>query len=49
LSAVTVDEVAGAAAEFLAPSKLVGVAVGDASLVVEPLSRITEVEVATGA
>jgi predicted Zn-dependent peptidase len=48
LSAVTVDEVAEAAAEFLAPSKLVGVAVGEASLIAEPLSRITEVEVASG-
>jgi predicted Zn-dependent peptidase len=48
LSAVTVDQVAEVAAEFLAPSRLVGVAVGDASVIAEPLSRLTAVEVSSG-
>jgi predicted Zn-dependent peptidase len=38
LSAVTVDEVSAAAAEFFAPSKLVDVVVGDAAAIMQPLS-----------
>jgi predicted Zn-dependent peptidase len=45
LTAVTVDEVAAAAAEFLAPQALVAVAVGDADRIVGPLQRIVDVEV----
>jgi zinc protease len=41
---VTVEQVAEAAAEFLAPRRLVGVAVGDAQLITGPLSAITEIE-----
>jgi predicted Zn-dependent peptidase len=48
IAAVTIDDVAEVAAEFLAPSKLIGVAVGDAAAIFEPLSRIVEVEVNGG-
>ncbi len=41
---VTAEQVAGAAAEFLAPSKLVGVAVGDLDKISTPLARILEIE-----
>jgi zinc protease len=41
---VTVEQVAEAAAEFLAPRRLVSVAVGDAQLITGPLSAITEIE-----
>lgn len=44
LAAVTVDQVAEVAAEFLPPRKLVGVAVGDAAAITAPLSGIVEVE-----
>ncbi|HEX2903277.1 MAG TPA: pitrilysin family protein [Jatrophihabitans sp.] len=44
LLAVTVDEVAAAAARFLAPQRLVGVAVGDAGSITEPLAAIIDVE-----
>ncbi len=47
LAAVTVDQVAEVAAEFLAPQQLVAIAVGDASLIVDPLSRVTDVAVVT--
>lgn len=41
---VTVDEVAEVAAKYLAPQQLVGVAVGDAGLITEPLAAIIDVE-----
>jgi predicted Zn-dependent peptidase len=41
---VTAEQVAEAAAEFLAPRRLVSVAVGDAELITGPLSAITEIE-----
>jgi predicted Zn-dependent peptidase len=41
---VTVDEVAEVAAEFLAPRRLVGVAVGDAAAISSRLAAITEIE-----
>ncbi|MDQ2959350.1 MAG: insulinase family protein, partial [Actinomycetota bacterium] len=41
---VTVEQVAEAAAEFLAPRKLIGVAVGDAGLITGPLAGIIEIE-----
>jgi predicted Zn-dependent peptidase len=44
LASVTAAEVAEAAAEFLAPRKLVGVAVGDAGAITAPLAGIIEVE-----
>jgi predicted Zn-dependent peptidase len=44
LQAVTIDDVAAVAAEFLAPRKLVGVAVGDAAKIVGPLAGIIDVE-----
>ncbi|MCL2781511.1 MAG: insulinase family protein, partial [Actinomycetia bacterium] len=44
LAAVSVDEVLAAAAEFFAPSRLVGVVVGDADAITEPLSRMLLVE-----
>jgi zinc protease len=44
LAAVTVDQVAEVAAEFLAPTSLVGVAVGDADRIAGPLGRIVEVQ-----
>ena len=44
LLAVTADEVAEAAAQFLAPRRLVGVAVGDAGAITAPLAAIIEVE-----
>ena len=44
LAKVTVEEVAEAAAEYLAPRKLVGVAVGDAGAITAPLAGIVEVE-----
>jgi zinc protease len=44
LAKVTVGDVAEAAAEFLAPRRLVGVAVGDARAITTPLAGIVEVE-----
>jgi len=44
LAKVTVAEVAEVAAEFLAPRRLVGVAVGDAGAITAPLAGIVEVE-----
>lgn len=44
LAGVTVAEVAEVAAEFLAPRRLVGVAVGDAGAITGPLAGIVEVE-----
>jgi zinc protease len=44
LAHVTVAEVAEVAAEFLAPRALVGVAVGDASIITGPLAGILDVE-----
>ena len=44
LAKVTVADVAEVAAEFLAPRKLVGVAVGDAAAITAPLAGIVEVE-----
>jgi len=44
LSKVTVAEVAEVASEFLSPRKLVGVAVGDATTITAPLSRVIDVE-----
>lgn len=41
---VTAEQVAEVAAQFLAPRRLVGVAVGDAELISGPLSAITEIE-----
>jgi len=41
---VTAEQVAEVAAEFLAPRRLVSVAVGDAELIWSPLSAITEIE-----
>jgi predicted Zn-dependent peptidase len=41
---VTAEEVAEAAAQFLAPRRLLGVAVGDAELITGPLSAIAEIE-----
>ncbi len=45
LGAVTVDEVFEVAAEFLAPNRMIGVAVGDASLIADSLAGIVDVEV----
>lgn len=44
LAKVSVAEVAEVAAEFLAPRRLVGVAVGDAGAITAPLAGIVEVE-----
>ncbi|HST47834.1 M16 family metallopeptidase [Jatrophihabitans sp.] len=44
LARVTVADVAEVAAEFLAPRRLVGVAVGDAGAITAPLAGIVEVE-----
>jgi predicted Zn-dependent peptidase len=44
LAKVTVGEVAEVAAEFLAPRRLIGVAVGDAGAITAPLAGIVEVE-----
>jgi zinc protease len=44
LAKVTVAEVAEVAAEFLAPRRLAGVAVGDAGAITAPLAGIVEVE-----
>jgi len=41
---VTAEQVTEAAAQFLAPRRLVSVAVGDAELITGPLSAITEIE-----
>ena len=41
---VTAAEVAEAAAQFLAPRRLVSVAVGDAGQITGPLSAVTEIE-----
>ena len=41
---VTAEQVAEVAGQFLAPRRLVGVAVGDAELISGPLSAITEIE-----
>jgi predicted Zn-dependent peptidase len=41
---VTVADVAEAAAQFLAPRRLVSVAVGDAEQITGPLSAVTEIE-----
>ena len=46
LAEVTAEQVADVSAEFLAPQRLVGVAVGDAEAIVDPLSRLTAVDVA---
>jgi zinc protease len=46
LAAVTLDEVAAAAASYLAPRRLIGVAVGDAGATAAAISRLTDVEVA---
>ncbi len=43
LAKVTVDEVSAAAAQFFGPARFVGVVVGDASRIVEPLSALTSV------
>jgi zinc protease len=48
LGAVTIADVAEASAKFLAPSKIVAVAVGDAAQVAGPLSGILDVEVTSG-
>ena len=45
LAVVTIDEVAAAAAEYLSPQRMIGVAVGDAEQITEPLSRVIEVAV----
>jgi len=45
LAGTTIDEVAAAAAQFLAPARLVGVAVGDADAVAGPLSGVVDLEV----
>jgi predicted Zn-dependent peptidase len=44
LAEVTAGEVAEVAAEFLAPRRLVGVAVGDAERITAPLAALVEVE-----
>lgn len=44
LRQVTAEQVAEAAAQYLAPRRLVSVAVGDAELITGPLSAITEIE-----
>jgi zinc protease len=44
LAKVTVEQVAEVAAEFLAPRRLIGVAVGDAGAITAPLAGIVEVE-----
>jgi predicted Zn-dependent peptidase len=44
LAEVTVADVTEVAAEFLAPRKLIGVAVGDAGAITAPLAGIVEVE-----
>ena len=44
LAKVTVGDVAEVAAEFLAPRRLVGVAVGDAGAITGPLARIVDLE-----
>lgn len=44
LTEVSIDDVASAAAEFLAPRKLIGVAVGDAALITSSLAGIIDVE-----
>jgi zinc protease len=44
LAQVTVADVTEVAAEFLAPRKLIGVAVGDAGAITAPLAGIVEVE-----
>jgi zinc protease len=48
LASVTIGQVAEVAAEFLAPEKLIGVAVGDAEQIAGPLSRIVNAEVDGG-
>ncbi|MGX7679233.1 M16 family metallopeptidase [Jatrophihabitans sp. DSM 45814] len=45
LAAATISQVADAAAEFLAPRKLIGVAVGDAASIAGPLSAVIDVTV----
>ncbi|UQX89724.1 insulinase family protein [Jatrophihabitans telluris] len=44
LAAVTRDEIAAVSAQFLAPSALVAVAVGDSDQILEPLRRVLDVE-----
>jgi predicted Zn-dependent peptidase len=44
LSAVTVDEVSAAAAEFLRPSRFASVIVGDAATISEPLAALGPIE-----
>lgn len=44
LAKVTVQDVAEVAAEFLAPRRLVGVAVGDAGAITPPLARVVALE-----
>jgi len=46
LAAVTLDEVAAAAARYLAPSRAVGVLLGDRERIVTPVSALTAVECA---
>jgi zinc protease len=46
LATVTIDDVAEAAAKFLAPQRLIGVAVGDAAAITAPLANICDIEVA---
>ena len=49
LSAVTVDEVSAAAAEYFAPARLTSVVVGDASAITTPLAALGPVESAGSA
>jgi predicted Zn-dependent peptidase len=49
LATVRIDQAAEVAAEYLAPRKMVAVAVGDADQITGPLSGITDVAPATGA
>lgn len=44
LAAVTIDDVAEAAAEFLAPARFTTVVVGDAATITDPLARLGAVE-----
>lgn len=46
LANVGVDEVSAAAAEFLAPARMVGVVVGDAATIAAPLRAVSDVTVA---
>lgn len=44
LAAVTIDDVAEAAAEFFAPNRFTSVVVGDAATITGPLARLGEIE-----